>query len=104
MPFMVVPPLGSLGTAYLNISDQFRDEVSKFHRHALRLLESPAGTMTGGAAWADLGFCALTLDDLELAGDVFQKGLNHPSLFILLERIILLEQRVIELILISRHE
>jgi class 3 adenylate cyclase/tetratricopeptide (TPR) repeat protein len=86
MPFMVVPPLGSLGTAYLNISDQFRDEVSKFHRHALRLLESPAGTMTGGAAWADLGFCALTLDDLELAGDVFQKGLNHPSLFILLER------------------
>jgi tetratricopeptide (TPR) repeat protein len=86
MPFMVVPPLGSLGTAYLNISEQFRDEVTKFHQHALRLLESPAGSMTGGAAWADLGFCALRLGDKELAEDVFQKGLNHPSLFILLER------------------
>jgi ATP/maltotriose-dependent transcriptional regulator MalT len=42
--------------------------------------------MTGAAAWADLGLCALTLGDLELAEDVFQKGLNHPSLFILLER------------------
>jgi ATP/maltotriose-dependent transcriptional regulator MalT len=86
MPFMVVPPLGSLGTAYLNISEQFRDEVSKFHRHALRLLESPGGAMAGGTAWADLGFCALRLGDTELAEDVFQKGLNHPSLFILLER------------------
>jgi predicted ATPase/class 3 adenylate cyclase len=86
MPFIVVPPLGSLGIVYLHLSDQFRDEVSKFHHHALRLLESPEATMTGGAAWADLGFCALTLGDLELAGEVFQKGLNHPSLFILLER------------------
>lgn len=86
MPFMIVPPLGALGTAYLHISDQFRDEVTKFHGHALRLLESPAGAMTGAAAWADLGFCAMTLGDLELAEEVFQKGLNHPSLFILLER------------------
>jgi tetratricopeptide (TPR) repeat protein len=86
MPFMVVPPLGSLGMVYLHLSDQFRDEVSKFHYHALRLLESPETTMTVGTAWADLGFCALTLGDLEMAGEVFQKGLSQPSFFILLER------------------
>jgi len=86
MPFMIVPPLGSLGTAYLHISDQFRDEVAKFHQHALRLLESPAAGITGGAVWADLGFCSLTLGDYALAEEAFQKGLNNPSLFMLLER------------------
>jgi ATP/maltotriose-dependent transcriptional regulator MalT len=90
-PFMVVPPLGSLGMVYLHLSDQFRDEVSKFHHHALRLLESPGAMMTGGTAWADLGFCALTLGDLQLASEVFQKGLNQPSVFILLERARLLD-------------
>jgi ATP/maltotriose-dependent transcriptional regulator MalT len=33
-----------------------------------------------------LGFCALILDDLPLAEQAFQKGLNDPSLFVLLER------------------
>jgi tetratricopeptide (TPR) repeat protein len=85
-PFMVIPPLGSLGTTYLHLSDQFRDEVSKFHRHALRLLESPGGGVTAGAPWADLGYCSLALGDLPLAEEAFQKGLNNPSLFVLLER------------------
>jgi predicted ATPase/class 3 adenylate cyclase len=85
-PFLVVPPLGSLGTAYLHISEQFSDQVTKFHRHALRLLEAPGGGITGGTAWGELGFCSLTLGDLPLAEQAFQKGLNDPSLFVLLER------------------
>jgi tetratricopeptide (TPR) repeat protein len=86
MPFALVQVLGSMGSAYLEISGHFTDDVARFHRHALRLLESPAGMMGGGTAWADLGFCALACDDLEAAEESFQKGLNHPTMFMLIER------------------
>lgn len=86
MPFEVVPPLSILGSIYLEISLQFRDKVTEFHHHALRLLETPAGAMTGGTAWADLGFCALTLGDVQLADESIQKGLHFPTMFSLLER------------------
>lgn len=86
MPFLLVPPLGTLGTVYLEISAQFMDKVFEFHRHALRLLESPAAAMTGGTAWADVGHCAIEIGDLELAEQVFQKGLNHMTMLSMLER------------------
>jgi class 3 adenylate cyclase/tetratricopeptide (TPR) repeat protein len=86
MPWVVVPPLGSLGSAYLHISKRFQDEITRFHQHALRLLESPAGTIAGGAAWADLGHCAIQLGDYTLAEEVLQKGLNVPTMFMYLER------------------
>lgn len=41
--------------------------------------------MSGGTAWADVGFCAIAIGDLELAEDVFQKGLQYPTMFMLLE-------------------
>jgi class 3 adenylate cyclase/tetratricopeptide (TPR) repeat protein len=86
MPFMLVPALGSLGMIYLEISEKFTDEIANFHQHALRLLETPAGTSTAGTAWADLGHCAIALGDLEVADDVLQKGLNYPNMFMYLER------------------
>lgn len=86
MPFVVVLPLSTLGSIYLEISPQFRDKISEFHHHALRLLETPAGAMTGGVAWADVGFCALTLGDIQLAEVSLQKGLNTPTMFSLIER------------------
>jgi class 3 adenylate cyclase/tetratricopeptide (TPR) repeat protein len=86
MPFMVVPPLGTIGSLYQEISDQFTDKIAEFHHHALRLLETPAGVMSGSTAWADLGFCAMALGDLSLAEESFQKGLHQPTMFYLLER------------------
>lgn len=86
MPYMLVPSLGSLGSIYLEISGYFTDQVLEFHKHALRLLENPAGAMTGGTVWADLGYCALAIDDQEMAEEVIQKGLNYPTVFSLLER------------------
>ena len=86
MPWLAVLILGSHGSTYLHISPQFKEEISNFHHHALKLLESPAGTMTAGTTWAELGFCAMTLGDNELAGEVFDKGLNHPTMFMRLER------------------
>jgi class 3 adenylate cyclase/tetratricopeptide (TPR) repeat protein len=86
MPFLVVPPLGTLGSIYLDISEQFKDKINQLHQHALRLLESPAATMSGGTAWADLGFCALAQGNLSLAGEVFDKGLHIPTMFTLVEQ------------------
>lgn len=86
MPFMLVPSLGSLGMTYLEISEKFTDEIARFHQHALRLLETPAGTPTGGTAWADLGHCAIALGDFKVADEVLQKGLNYPNMFMRLER------------------
>jgi predicted ATPase/class 3 adenylate cyclase len=86
MPFFVVLPLGSLGMVYLDLSEHFRDEIAKFHKKALAMLESPAAIPGGGTAWADLGFCALTLGDLDIAEEVFYKGLNYPTMFKLVER------------------
>jgi tetratricopeptide (TPR) repeat protein len=86
MPWLAVLVLGSHGTTYLQISSHFKSEITKFHHHALKLLESPAGTMTAGSTWAELGFCAMTLGDKELAGEVFAKGLNYPTMFMRLER------------------
>jgi predicted ATPase len=86
MPFIAVQPFGSLGLSYLEISPQFMDKISDVHLHALRLLEAPGGTAGGGSAWADMGWCALTIGDLEMAAACFEKGLHEPSVFILVER------------------
>jgi tetratricopeptide (TPR) repeat protein len=86
MPFFTVLPLASLGSAYLEISGHYSDEVARFHQHALKLMESPVGAMGGGTAWAELGFCALTLGDLETAETTFQKGIQYPTMFMLVER------------------
>jgi ATP/maltotriose-dependent transcriptional regulator MalT len=78
--------LGALGMVYLDISEEFTDRIAEFHNHALRLLESPAGAMSGGTAWADLCLCALTLGDLEVAEESLQKGMNYPNTHMWLER------------------
>jgi tetratricopeptide (TPR) repeat protein len=86
MPFEVVLPLSSLGSTYLDISPRFTEQIAKFHLHALRLLETPIGAIMGGAAWADLGFCAMTLGDWQLAEESIQKGLNYPTIFSRVEK------------------
>jgi class 3 adenylate cyclase/tetratricopeptide (TPR) repeat protein len=86
MPFLTVQPLGGLGSAYLEISDQFFDRAAEHHQHALKLLEHPAGTFGGGTAWADIGFCALAAGNLPMAAETFDKGLGNPTMFMFLEK------------------
>ncbi len=85
LPFMVVQPLGALGSVYLEITGQFTEQVHKFHHHALTLLENPASASGGGVPWADMGWCALTIADPKMAEEMFQKGINTPSMFMKLE-------------------
>ncbi|MCW5860458.1 MAG: AAA family ATPase [Caldilineales bacterium] len=86
MPFLAVQPLASLGSVYLEISPDFAPRALELHTEALALLDSPAGMMGGGTAWADTGLCALTVGNLSLAAELLQKGLNQPTMFMLLER------------------
>lgn len=86
MPFLLVPLLGLVGSLYLEISPEFHDQSIDLHQRALRLLETPAGRMAGAPAWADLGLCAITTGDLDLAEQVLQTGLNYPNMLYHMER------------------
>ena len=86
LPFYMVHALSELGTIYLEITPRLTDNVAQLHRHALALLDNPIGAIGGGIAWADLGWCALTLGDDEVAGEMFARGLSAPSMMINMER------------------
>ena len=79
MPYLQTSALCALGTAHLDISQDHSDKVAQIHTEAKGLLEMPLGTATGAIAWAELGFCAMTLGDLDGASEMFQKGLEAPS-------------------------
>jgi ATP/maltotriose-dependent transcriptional regulator MalT len=81
-----VQALGVAGSVLVEINGRLTDQAAELHRHALRLLESPGGAAGGATAWADLGWCALTVGDRDIAAEVFEKGLNYPSMFMQLER------------------
>jgi hypothetical protein len=42
-------------------------------------MEHPVPASMGGVGWAEIGFCALGLEDAEKADELFQKGLNYPT-------------------------
>ena len=78
-PYMQTTILCALGTAYVDISPQLGDKTFEFHTQAMQLLEMPLGTAMGALSWAEMGFCAMTLGELERASELFQKGLTTPS-------------------------
>jgi tetratricopeptide (TPR) repeat protein len=85
-PYLLAPVLGSLGMVYLEISPQFHEKTLELHNHALRLLESPLGFMTGAISWADLCLCAVMTGDLELAQITLDKALSVPNTYSMIER------------------
>ena len=74
----------------MDVSPRMSGETSKYHTEALELLEQPLGPVTGGLAWADLGFCVLAAGDAQRALEFFQQGLNTPTAFMYLARPLLL--------------
>ena len=77
--FFEAMPLCILGSLYLEISRKYLDRTLKLHNEALKLLENPAGMMGGGICWVEIGFCYLTVGDLEQAKQYFEQGLNTPT-------------------------
>ena len=82
--------LCGLGTAHLDISSELIDQTTQYHAEALKTMELPLGTTTGGMAWAELGFCLLATGDAQQAGEFFEKGLTIPTAFRYLARPLLL--------------
>lgn len=75
-----------LGSVYLDMSGKFTKTVRSLHDEALNKLEQPAGNMMGASVWAELGFCLWSSGDLEAAEELFQKGLDQPTIPGQLER------------------
>ena len=90
LPFIQVAALCGLGTAHMDISSQLFDQTSQYHTEALELMELPLGTVTGGLAWADLGFCVLAAGNPEQANEFFEKRLTVSTAFKFLARPMLL--------------
>ncbi|MEP6773970.1 MAG: adenylate/guanylate cyclase domain-containing protein [Chloroflexota bacterium] len=80
VPFMAVIPLGGLGGVCLDISPKLVDRVVEAHSEALKLLKIPSGAPAGGTGWADLGFCAFAMGEVDRADEYFQNGLTSPSI------------------------
>jgi tetratricopeptide (TPR) repeat protein len=90
IPFIQVSALCSKGTAQLDISAQLMDQITESHTEALSLMESPLGSVTGGLAWADLGFCFMLTGNPERAEEMFRKGLDNSTAYMYLGRPLLL--------------
>jgi class 3 adenylate cyclase/tetratricopeptide (TPR) repeat protein len=86
LPFMLVMPMAALGTTYIEMTDTLADRALEMHHYSLRLLEHPAGTMGGGTAWADIGFCTMSVGNLAGAAQLFEKGLITPTVQMMLQK------------------
>jgi tetratricopeptide (TPR) repeat protein len=80
MPFLKVMAEAGLGSAMLAAGAD-RNIALAYHKHALESSESPVAGMSNGAAWADIGTCALNLGNVELAQSLFERALDYPSFF-----------------------
>lgn len=90
LPFIQATALCGLGTAHIDISSKLMDQTSQYNAQALELMELPLGTVTGGLAWADLGFCVLAAGNIDQASQFFEKGLTVSTAFKFLARPLLL--------------
>ena len=85
-PGMDTLGLGALGTTLLEISPTFADKALDLHSQVLRGMDNAFIASFSATAWADIGFCALMIGNLERADELFQKGLNYPTTMGLLVR------------------
>ena len=84
--FLEAVALCGLGSAHLNISEELIDETVKYHTQTMETLEKPLGSIMGAMIWAELGFCALALGDLQRAGELFELGLTTRTATMYLAR------------------
>jgi tetratricopeptide (TPR) repeat protein len=85
-PLFIAMALSQVGTALLNISATFDQDIVAVHTQAAQLLEMPIGLPAGGSVWVELGFCVLARGQIDLAHEYFQKGLTVPTTQMMLNR------------------
>ncbi|TAH48094.1 MAG: hypothetical protein EYC68_22330 [Chloroflexota bacterium] len=85
MPFLITMTKAPLGSVMIEARID-RTRALALHKEALELSNNPIAGMVNGAAWADIGWCALNLGDAALAEKLFGGALEYPSFFRLLMR------------------
>ena len=80
MSYLQAVALCQLGVSLLDVSLDFSEQVTQYHMEAMKLMETPLGTALGAISWADVGFCAMELGKLDVASEMFQKGMDHPTM------------------------
>lgn len=85
MPFLITMTKAPLGSVMIEAGID-RARALALHKEALELSNNPIAGMVNGAAWADIGWCALNLGDAALAEKLFGGALEYPSFFRLLMR------------------
>ncbi|MBI5028897.1 MAG: AAA family ATPase [Chloroflexi bacterium] len=86
MPFFHACASAAMGAVYFEISPALIDRTLELHTFALGQLENPMAAAGSASAFADLGFCALAIGNLDKATELFQNGLTRPTIMALLER------------------
>jgi class 3 adenylate cyclase/tetratricopeptide (TPR) repeat protein len=86
MPFAVAMELSGMVWAHVDLSGNLEGKMAEHYAETLDVLSTPGGMVGGGTCWPDVGFSALTLGDVDKAGEFFQNGLNMPSMFMYLQR------------------
>ncbi len=78
--------LSIMGSTMLELGPGLKEKAFKYHNQAEELLDHPMGGVMGSAVWAELGFCALAIGNLEHAKSLFQRGLKTPTAMMRLSR------------------
>jgi class 3 adenylate cyclase/tetratricopeptide (TPR) repeat protein len=78
--------LSIMGSTMLELGPELMEKALEYHNQAEELLDHPMGGIMGSAVWAELGFCALAMGNLEQAKSLFQKGLKTPTTMMRLSR------------------
>jgi len=86
VPYQDAMILGVLGSTILDLGPGLKEKVLSHHDKAEALLENPIGGIMGAAVWAELGFCAMAVNDLDKAKSMFEKGLTIPTAMMHLSR------------------
>ncbi len=58
---------------------ELASQAMEYHAQALELMGKPLGTAQGAMNWAEVGFCALAMGDVERACELFHKGLTTST-------------------------
>jgi len=86
IPWQEALTLALMGSTILDLGPGVKEKVLHYHDQAEALFENPMGGVMGSAVWAELGFCALAVNDLEKAKSLFEKGLTTPTAMMHLAR------------------
>ncbi len=79
LAFLELVPLGALALALYEGNPADAARVDEIVARADVLFAQPGGISSGGTTWADLGMIALKQGNLDLAEELFEKGLTIPT-------------------------